>query len=109
MTTHTDQIEEIKKAEEKAKKHLEDANSRALEDENEVKAKLATEIETRKTELQERKQQKLEIVTQEGEHIKTSKKTESEGHKNQLLSNAQSKQGEAIDYIITKFVEYIKA
>ncbi len=109
MTTHSDQIEEIKKAEEKAKKHIEETVENLRAEEAALQNKLAQEVENRKKELQERREQKLEIVEQEAEHIKTTKKAEAEGSKNQLISNAKSKQGEAVDYIITKFVEHIKA
>ncbi len=109
MTTHSDQIEEIKKAEKKAKKYLEEIVENLRTEKEALQNKLTQEIESRKKELQERREQKLEIVEQEAEHIKTTKKAEAEGAKNQLISNAKSKQGAAVDYIITKFVEHIKA
>ncbi len=109
MTTHTDQIEEIKKTEEQAKKHISDTAAKLSGEEVQLKTKLADETEQRKKDLQERKKQKLEIVEQEAAHIINSKKAESEGHRNSLISGAQSKQGEAVDLIITRFVEHIKA
>jgi len=109
MTTQTDQIEEIKKAEENAKKQLEDTAASLRKEETTLKTKLEAEVEDRKKDLNERKQQKLEIAQQEADMLKKSRVTEAQSHKNQMISAAQSKQSEAADYIITKFVEHIKA
>ncbi len=108
MTTQSDQIEEILKAEQKANKHLELTQQKITEEEFQLKTKMGNDIEEKKKMLLERKKQKLEITEQEAAHIINTKKAESEGGRNSLISNAQSKQGEAVDLIITRFVEHIK-
>lgn len=108
MTTQSDQIEEIIKAEQKANKHLETTEQIINEEELRLKTKLGNDIEEKKQMLQERKKQKLEIVEQEAMHIINTKKAEAEGSRNSLISKAQSQQGEAVDLIITRFVEHIK-
>lgn len=108
MTTQSDQIEEILKAEQKANKHLESTRQKLNEEELQLKTKMANDIEEKKKMLMERKKQQIEIVEQEATHIINTKKTESEGEINSLISKARSKQGEAVNLIITRFVEHIK-
>jgi len=109
MTTQSDQIEEILKAENKARKHIEETISNLRKEEIQYRNALEEEIENKKQNLQERRNQKMEIFEQEAAHIIDTKKAEAEGSKNSLISAAKSKQGDGVNIIVTKFVEHIKA
>lgn len=108
MTTHTDQIAEIKKAEEKA---LDSINKTAamLEDQKrELNLQFQKLTEEKKQSLSQKAGQKMELARQEAEQIKQNRYKEAESFKNKLISDAQVKQSEAKKFIVTAFMEHIK-
>ena len=106
---NTDQIEEIKKAEESAKNAIEQTVKDLEKRQTELKNQLNEKKESRKKELQDRAHQKLETAAQEAEQIKKAKHTEAESYKNRLISDTDSKEQDAVNHIVTNFIEYLKS
>lgn len=104
----TDQIEEIKKAENTAQKKLEKAEIDFDKKERDLQSKLKTQVEEYEKKLRESNAQKLEKVQDEADVIKKKKVAESEGEKNNLISGAKTKESDAVIHVVTNFMKHIK-
>lgn len=110
MTTqNTDQIEEIKKAEENMKKELEQAMIDQNTELREVENKLEKQNEEFEASIVTHNQDKLEQARKLATKTKELKVFEAESVKNKIISDAKDKEGDALKHVVANFMEHINA
>ncbi len=108
-STTTDQILEIKKAEEKAKKMLLDQSNKLQEQQRELSSSLASELNQYQKSLRSKKVERIDEVKEIENQEKKTKVQQAETENQAIIKAARGRQDEAVKYVENKFMEYIKA
>jgi vacuolar-type H+-ATPase subunit H len=108
MTNQNDPISEIKKAELATTQKI-DQTKKDQEDElRKYEEELEESVSTFESNLKEKGMEKLNTVKQEASEIFKSKMATSESEKNKIISEAETKEQEAKQEIISYFLSYVK-
>jgi hypothetical protein len=107
-STTSDQIEEIKTAEQKAKKMIEEKQKELLKQQEIFKNLLTEKKDNHLNQVKKQGLTQLEKATADAERIKKDKETDTEGTINSLISKAKSKENEAYSLIEASFLNQIK-
>lgn len=108
-STTTDHIEEIKNAEQKAKKLIEEKSDELKKQEENFKKLLKDKKDHELTEIKKKGITQLEAAKQEADSIKKNIVSEAESRVSSLTSQAESKEKDALNFIEATFIEQIKA
>ncbi len=108
-STHSDPIQEIKTAEEKAKNKIEKEKSELDKKEMELKESLNNKVTEFERDLHEKNVAKLETVLEQAKQSKKSQLADAQSGMNSLISDAQTKEADAVNLVVTTFMNHIKA
>jgi hypothetical protein len=105
----TDQIEEIKKAEHKARKIIEDQQKQLQKQEEAFLQFLKEKKESHLNQIKKHGLTQLEKATEKASNYKKEKELEAERAIGSVISKAQAMENEALDLIETTFISQMKS
>ncbi|MBD3328052.1 hypothetical protein GF340_01985 [Candidatus Peregrinibacteria bacterium] len=108
MSSHTDQIEEIKKAEHTAKHAIENAKTENDKKIWELQNKISTDLNNKEADLKDETEKKITLAEEEAAKIKQERIADGSSTIGSVKSNAENKKSEAISHVLAKFNEFIK-
>ncbi|MBU0668326.1 hypothetical protein KJ951_00600 [Patescibacteria group bacterium] len=108
-STHTDQIEEIKTAEEKAKHQIEKEKHDLSAQELELKNDLDKRVKESSHNFHEKQIAKLETIKKEADQSKKQQLADSQSKNNSIVNGAKAKEDEAVSFAVSAFMNHIKS